>query len=473
MWPLQPTASSLVGGNAPAESTETALTAVPRARAEDRNTTVGESELSINPNDVTPSASRLTTSLRDIGYDSATAVADLIDNSLSANARRIDIVIESAGPHSWILVADDGDGMSRSEVTEALRFGSRRDYSAVDLGRFGLGLKTASLSQAKRVTVVSRRAPINRTISTRTLDLDHIQELDVWQVYEPELDREALAVARDFVAESPGTVIVLEKLDRVFEGIDPAGGWGARRLDKLADDLDRYLGMVFHRFLEGTADREMPLTIAINGQKVRPWNPFAPDEPATEVMGPYHFRLTGSDAQNHSVTLERYILPARSHYSSPEEFDRLSGPRKWNRQQGIYFYRADRMVQSGTWAGIRSIDEHTKFARAALNFPTALDEHFRVNVAKMKAVVPANLRELISPPVNELCAAANASYRRASLVERRSNGGQRAGRHSGGLQSAGVSLRVAAALAGATGALEQIAEVLRDSDPEAAEALGF
>lgn len=433
---------------------------------------VGESELRANRNDVTPSASRLTTSLRDIGYDSATAIADLIDNSISANARRIDVVIEPDGPRSWLLVADDGDGMTRNDVTEALRFGSRRDYSTADLGRFGLGLKTASLSQAKRVTVVSRRAPVNRTVTTRTLDLDHIQQLDVWQIYEPDPDRNALAVARDFVSESPGTIIVLEKLDRVFDGVDPASGWGRRRLDKLAEDLERYLGMVFHRFIEGTADRDAPLTIAINGKKVSPWNPFAPEEPATEVMSPYHFKLAGSDAQNHSVTLERYILPARSRFSSPEEFERLSGPRKWNRQQGIYFYRADRMVQSGTWAGIRSIDEHTKFARAALNFPTALDEHFRVNVAKMKATIPANLKDLIGPPVNELCSAANASYRRASLVERRANG-NRQGRHSGGLQSAGVSLRVAAALAGATSTLEEIAEVLRESDPEAAEALGF
>lgn len=88
------------------------------------------------------------------------------------------------------------------------------------------------------------------------------------------------------------------------------------------------------------------------------------------------------------------------------------------------------------------------------------------------ATIPANLKDQIGPAVNELCSAANATYRRASLVQRRVNG-QRQGRHSGGLQSAGVSLRVAAALASATSALEEIAEVLRESDTEAAAAPGF
>jgi hypothetical protein len=430
-------------------------------------------ELVKNENDVTPSASRLTTSLRDIGYDFSTAVADLIDNSISAQASRVEIVIESSGHRSWILISDDGTGMSRREVTESLRFGSRRDYSPSDLGRFGLGLKTASLSQAKRVTVVSRRAVTNRTMSARTLDLDHISRLDAWQVYEPDGDTEPLQVARSFIADAPGTVIVLEKLDRVFGDVDPASGWGRRRLEKLAQGLADYLGMVFHRFLEGTADRDRPLTILVNGEKIRPWSPFGSDEPETQRLPARRFSLTDEGGVNRSVTFEPFVLPSRSRFSSMDEFDRLSGPKKWNRQQGIYFYRSDRMVQSGSWAGLRSIDEHTKFARASLNFPTALDEHFRVNVAKMRAQIPTSLREMLVKPVNELCAVADASYRRASLVERRNTTPRQTGTPSSGLKSAGVSLRVAAAIAGATRSLEDIAAVLRDSDPEVAEALGF
>lgn len=424
-------------------------------------------------NDITPSASRLTTSLRNIGYDATTAVADLIDNSVSANARQVEVVIEHAGAQSWILVADDGDGMSRRQVTEALRFGTRREYAADELGRFGLGLKTASLSQSKRVTVVSRRSPINRTVSIRTLDLDHVQALDVWQVYEPDGDRDALETAREFVNLAPGTVIVLEKLDRIFDGVDPDSGWGRRRLDRLADELASYLGMVFHRFIEGSAQRDHPLTILINGRKVEPWNPFAPGEPGTRVLAPRHFQLTAPDGSNYSVTLERFVLPARAEFSGADEFDRLSGPKKWNRQQGLYFYRGDRMVQSGSWAGLRSIDEHTKLARAALNFPTALDEHFHVNVAKMRAQIPTGLREVMTKPVNELCATADARYRRSSLAERRSSAPSTNDSTRGDLGSAGTSLRVAAALAGVSDSLEVIAQMLRQSDPETADALGF
>src|SRR3984957_18793142 len=113
---------------------------------------------------VTPSASRLTGSLRDIGYDFSSAIADLVDNSISAGSSRIDIELCFEGERSYVLIADDGDGMTDREITEALRFGSRRGYRDEDLGRYGLGLKTASLSQCKRVTVVTRQAPVRRRI---------------------------------------------------------------------------------------------------------------------------------------------------------------------------------------------------------------------------------------------------------------------------------------------------------------------
>src|SRR3954470_12390663 len=94
---------------------------------------------------VVPSARRLMSSLRDIGYDLPAAVADLVDNSIDADARNINIDIQPEGAHSWIRVADDGIGMSRGRLEEAMRYGSARSYGDADLGAFGLGLKTASL----------------------------------------------------------------------------------------------------------------------------------------------------------------------------------------------------------------------------------------------------------------------------------------------------------------------------------------
>src|SRR5262245_52986794 len=126
--------------------------------------------------DITPSARRLTSSLRDIGYDFVAALADIVDNSVEAGATKVDVEVVFAGSHSYVAVADDGEGMTEAQLTEALRFGSRRTYVDGDLGRYGLGLKTASLSQCRKVTVVSRRATVRRRLAMKTLALDHIED---------------------------------------------------------------------------------------------------------------------------------------------------------------------------------------------------------------------------------------------------------------------------------------------------------
>lgn len=419
--------------------------------------------------EVTPSASRLTGSLRDVGYDFTTAVADLVDNSVSAGADTVSIDFVFDGRESWLAVADNGSGMTSSEINEALRFGSRRSYDDDDLGRFGLGLKTAPLSQCRRVTVVSRHAPVYRRITARTLDIDHVSSTDRWQVFSPRSTPSLLA-AQDHLADSPGTVVVLQKLDRVFEGVDPEGGWARRRLEKLAEETSAYLGMVFHRFIEGDVTRRR-LTIAVNGEKVRPWNPFAPREEGTQTLPVHRFALS-VDGDSHEVVLRPFILPPRSLFSSQAEFERLGGPNRWNRQQGLYIYRADRLVQSGGWAGLRGIDEHTKLARAALDFPTALDEVFKINVAKMRVSIPSELRESVARPVNELCTLADATYRR-SADSRKRQPKQQSGRRQGDMMSIGLALEAAAIRAGHLSALDDIMDHLRVADAELAAALGY
>ena len=191
----------------------------------------------------------------------------------------------------------------------------------------------------------------------------------------------------------------------------PDGGWARRRLDAMAAKTAEHLGIVFHRYLEGAEGRE--LVITVNGQKVQPWNPFAPSEPTTNELPLQRFEMSVGDVSG-SVTLRRFVLPARDEFSSPEEFERYSGPLNWNRQQGIYIYRADRLVQWGGWNGIRGIDEHTKLARAALEFDTDLDSVFNINVAKMRVTLPPQIRQMLERPINELCAYADDRYRKAS-----------------------------------------------------------
>jgi len=427
--------------------------------------------------DVTPSASRLTNSLRDIGYDFPSAVADIVDNSLSAGARRIEVVIEFDGPRSYVLIADDGVGMGDDRLTEALRFGSRREYTDCDLGRYGLGLKTASISQCRRLTVVSRKAPTRRRLVLRTLDLDHILSVDRWEVTDPPPDS-ICHKALEWLTDGPGTVVVWESLDRVLPDRRPEGGWARRRLDQLAVKAADYLGMVFHRFIEGEAG-DSPVVITVNGEKVRPWNPFGFGEEHLKVLPEKVFEVAVGDSHG-KVRYRPFVLPPRHRFSSLPEFERLSGPLKWNRQQGLYIYRADRMIQSGGWCGIRAADEHTKLARVALDFGTSLDPLFRISVSKMRVTLPLELRPLIERPVQELCQAAERAYRRETQAKSDRKGPQAEpeveavspspGSTSGRIASA---LMTAALEAGEHESFLRIMALLKEQSPDVACALGW
>jgi len=419
--------------------------------------------------EIPPSAKRLIGSLRDIGYDFFTAVADLVDNSITADARHVQIEIRFDGDQSSVMLSDDGNGMTEQTLTEALRFGSQRNYSDNDLGRYGLGLKTASLSQCRKLTVLSRHSVTRRHISGRQLDLDRIERTDRWEVIEPELLGNVLR-ASDFLNRGPGTVIIWEELDRIFGRSDVQGGWAKRRLAKIAPQLEQYLGMVFHRFIEEEVKEGAPLVISVNGEKVRPWNPFAPNEETVSLL-PLRWEIptrTGSGF----VHLHRFVLPPRSRFSSHDEFERLSGPLKWNRQQGLYIYRSNRLVQGGGWSGLRTLDEHTKLARASLDFPSSFDGLFRVDVAKMKASIPSEVRMMLEEPVNELAREAGAIYRTDSSF--RGTPELRSRRSNSSVDGAALAIKAAAMVAGMSKRQMKAFEAhLLEHHPDLAATLGF
>lgn len=425
--------------------------------------------------DVTPSASRLTRSLRDIGYDFVAALADVVDNSIAADASVVNVELVFDGSQSYVVIADDGIGMAESELNEALRFGTRREYELGDLGRYGLGLKTASISQCRRLTVVSRRALTYRRLALKSLDLDHIERTDRWQVIDPPGDSHVYRCL-EWLDDRPGTVVFWENLDRILPERSPEGGWARRRMEQLAEKSRQYLGMVFHRFLEGDADRETTLTITINGEKVKPWNPFAPLEDRRTELGAQSFEVSVGDMYGR-VAFHRYVLPPRGQFSSLAEFERLSGPQKWNRQQGLYIYRADRLIQHGGWCGIRAADEHTKFARASLDFQTDLDSLFKINVAKMRVLLPTEVRTLLERPIHELCHRADTVYRRdAERGSKRSNKvleDTELPKGRSDISTVGTALIAAALEAGEHDALTRIMDRLQVLDPNLAVALGW
>ncbi|MGJ3508939.1 ATP-binding protein [Enemella sp. A6] len=413
---------------------------------------------------VTPSAARLATSLRDIGYDFSTAVADVVDNSIAAGAANVDISFNADPPR--VVISDDGSGMTRNNLNEALRFGSRRDYSVGDLGRYGLGLKTASLSQCRSLTVVTRDSRLG-TPHARQLDLDIIDKWDEWLIVDPGRTP-AVEEALGRLADSAGTIVVWEKLDRAFAGRYKEGAWAVRRVEMLKAKAKEHLELVFQRFIDGSAGRRVAITI--DQVPIEPWDPFATGESETLELDPLTFDIQ-EDNQSGTVGLRRWILPARSSFGSAAEFERMGGPLKWNRQQGIYIYRANRLVQWGGWAGIRAIDEHTKLARCSLDFSTDLDSVFGINVAKMRVSVPVSLKRRLEKPLHEICQVANERYRRNSP----GRGGRASSpaREATTDESAALALLAAAVKGGHYDSLAQIAHVLKDEAPGVARRLGL
>ena len=427
--------------------------------------------------EVIPSAKRLIRSLRDVGYDFVHAVADLVDNSVTANASRVDIEMRFDGRNSWVRAADNGTGMSGTTITEAMRFGTEREYDPDELGRFGLGLKTASLSQCFRLTVASRADRRSRRIEVRQWDLAHVEETNRWEIIKvPARERPGRLV--EPLQNGTGTVVLWEVLDRVLGYKIAWGAMAQAGFFKLAGDLDQHLGMVFHRFLSGEARRKKKLSITINGTTVDPWDPFASDERATVRFEEKQCEVTSDDGPG-LVAYTAYILPAQDRFSSLKAFNRYSGPGKWNYQQGFYIYRADRMIQSGGWCRMRTRDEHTKLARVALDFWPDLDSAFELNVAKARVTLPADLRTKVGPHIEQLAKHARKKYSEGGPG--RPGGPQGlSGTRRGGLSHGaprnthiGEAIDAAAGRADETKALKEIKRALRDDNPEIADDIGW
>jgi hypothetical protein len=228
-----------------------------------------------------PSARRLMHSLRDMGYDLGSAVADLVDNSVDAGATRVGVDLGYDWRGSWLTVTDNGCGMSERQLEEAMRYGSYRDYGAQDLGLYGLGLKTASLSQCRRLTVATRSTAKGR-IRIRRWDLDHVAEHDEWVLERPHR-ADCRPQLSEGLAGAQGTVVLWEKLDRILGERGRDSSVTQRRLLMAEDDLRAHLGMVFHRFLAGEA-RTGRLDIVINGEPVQAWDPFSRRETLTRTL---------------------------------------------------------------------------------------------------------------------------------------------------------------------------------------------
>ena len=332
-----------------------------------------------------PRAGALVESLRAFGYSAETAIADLIDNSISAGASDVWVTFAWEGPRSHVTIRDNGEGMTADELRDAMRLGSTsplEERSAHDLGRFGLGLKTASFSQCRRLTVQSRRRGLASAI--RRWDLDYVQETGEWRLL---LDAASESEERLAGLEEQGTIVLWENLDRLVgdEGVDDQRA--QERFLDLVRRVEIHLGMVFHRFLAARGGLRIWMCGG-DDQRIEAWDPFMVDHPATQQLSEEKLSYRGRP-----ISVRPYVLPHRSKLSSAEQAAG-AGPRGWTAQQGFYIYRNKRLVVPGDWLGLRwQKEEHYKLARIRVDLPNALDLDWHIDVKKSVARPPGALRD--------------------------------------------------------------------------------
>ncbi|MBS4214172.1 ATP-binding protein [Neobacillus rhizophilus] len=321
-----------------------------------------------------PSAAPVIHALRSIGYNPSTAVADLVDNSLDAKASVININFEYNESDGMITITDNGTGMNEEMLQTAMNIGSkdpRAKRGANELGRFGMGLKTASFSLGKRLSVLTK---FEGVYHERCWDLDHVSECNEWQLFTsiPEEVKEKMGT----IEENSGTIVCIDKLDRFM-------GYGGRRTLKetsffnKVSRINKHLEFVFHSILE-----KNDVQMFINGKEIIPWDPFMR----------YHEHTIEGEIQilrinENRIKVQYFILPHASHLTEPE-YKKAGGYKGWRDHQGFYIYRENRLLHYGDWMGLFPKDASAQLARVRIDLPNAADSDWQVDIKKSGINLP-------------------------------------------------------------------------------------
>ncbi len=324
--------------------------------------------------------------LRGLGYSTAAALADVIDNGVSAGASHVHVRFDWDGGSSRISVLDDGHGMDDAELETAMTLGAKNpldERDPTDLGRFGMGLKTASFSQCRRLTVASKKSHGHPSCLRWDLDAIAASLDDGWFMFEGAADGSEAFIEPLSVVRS-GTIILWELLDRI---VTP--GYDIDHFADLVDDVEMRLAMIFHRLLEGP---NPAFRLFINGSLVSPWDPFMMGHPAKPWQSPVARILTPSG----TIEAQCHVLPHKDRLSE-NDFRKAGGPEGWTSQQGFYVYRNHRLLLAGGWLGLGqgrmwNREESHRLARIRLDIPNTADADWKIDVKKSTARPPVTVR---------------------------------------------------------------------------------
>lgn len=336
---------------------------------------------------VEPRADILVESTRSIGYTFESALADIIDNSIGNGAIHIDVRFSSIDPR-YIAILDDACGMTPDELIIAMRYGSRNvndQRAESDLGRFGLGLKTASLSQCRKLTVISKK---NNVISAASWDLDFIIEQQGWslKVYDydeivNQYNKAIPGILDQLNSYESGTIVIWEDFDKMLEG--------ATEPDTLFDEkisiARSHLELIYHNFLDKTSKN--PIELRFNYLPLAAKDPFLTRHPGTQPLSEEQIDLEGNN-----IRVKPYILPYLNKLS-PEDINLLGTLDDLRNKQGIYVYRNNRLIIWGTWFRLDTKNELNKLARIRVDIPNSLDHIWDIDIKKSTASLPTSIKQ--------------------------------------------------------------------------------
>jgi hypothetical protein len=353
----------------------------------DPNTIYGEFELPPDPE-------RVMEGFRDTGYSFNTAVADLADNSIAAKATviRIGLTLEDSGEIGFAIL-DNGSGMNRDALWNAMQYGSSVSGQQSPLSKFGLGLKTASTSQARKL-VVTTRASKSDPLLTSSWDLDLVAQRNKWIVQFVEPDARSIEFHEMASLDGHGTVVEWRKIDRILVSYkDNKGQHRIKALKKLEEKLIEHLGTVFERFVDSNYQDAPNVKIYVNGNEVQPWDPFA-----KEFNSFVKETFLEADGISSKVNVRTYVLPREEQVPPGTNYKQKIKPA--NDNQGVYVYRENRLIAGPDWLDLVKKEPHANLARLELNFDQSWDEIFSVDVMKSEIKIQDGFRDELIAVMN-------------------------------------------------------------------------
>lgn len=366
----------------------------------------------------TPDAARLIFGLRDTGYDFPMAVADIVDNSIAANASNVfvDIFLSNDG-RKFVFFADDGEGMDFEALKDAMRYGAKQRENQASLGKFGLGLKTASSSVCLKFSLISRNSA-NDELRKLSWDLEHVKENDLWEMLEEDVTPQENQRFHDLCGDT-GTLLIWSKCDRLLKKIyaEPGGTQEKAAVTRLAKTLSDHLALVYYRFLDHTDQRANNVSIFVNQKLIQPWNPFFPAR-SEQVLPEEQQSIVCvlQTGEEETAGIRAWILPHRDDLNADEkELAKIS-----NKGQGFYVFRENRLIHSGDWLGIPSwgsLEPHMSLLRIEFDFNYLLDEAFMVDVKKSRILLDPELEEYVQRLLAPIRREADQRYRKRNKTK--------------------------------------------------------